>query len=299
MGDSDVGILIGLIGILIAIILFMIGFVILPLYRVKDLTTTIGKNVKDLARNSENFPFFTEAYWASITKESEFWAKLPIQRVDKLLISKEIAENHIESDDKIIVDSGTTIDQIPHILNIKYFNQRNTIEIYTNNLLAAVSAIPPAIKIFLLSGFIDSIYGATYIEEKEEAIRNLNATPATIIVLAASAISFEDGPMVSDQDYHNRIFKETLIKKALDRHLRLIIALDWTKFKEKTNRLQNVLQPADWINALARPNFSLIITNPPDNDTTEPVKMAKKIIEQFNQNSENNKRMKVVICERQ
>ncbi|GAF93680.1 unnamed protein product, partial [marine sediment metagenome] len=204
-------------------------------------------------------------------RQGHFWETLALQRSDKVAISTAIVEKHIKAGDTtIILDSGTTVEHVPFLLSQRGNVEANVnVKVYTNNLLAAVSVVPPPenFNCTLLAGRIDPIYGATYNTDNIEA--PYSGIQANVIILAAKAISFNKGPMVAKQDDHNREFKKGLIGKALQGapDVRLIIAVDWTKLSmdvAKRSGLRAVLSEEAWENVKNKSSFVLVTTEPPE-----------------------------------
>lgn len=274
--------------------LFLINNVLRSLDTLKDDIKLLRQNVDRICEGP--ILFSPNLFLTALAREAKFWGKLSIQRADKVLIASTIASEYIQEKDTIIVDSGTTVDQIPHLLHKKHLT------VYTNNLLAAISVVPPVegFNCFLLSGKIDPIYGATYdIDNLETSLRPIQANQ---IILAAAAISFEEGPMVSVLDTSNRLFKRELVRKALldSWNPRLIIAADWTKFKEDigvgaAKKSNAVLEIEDWRAVKATNRFVFVLTNPPDFLQTPDVIRAREEIKAFCINMEKGG-MKVKIC---
>jgi hypothetical protein len=266
-------------------------------------SANVGNKLQDAIKLMEKFSSPpsgvgpTQAgYLFPLGKEAKFWERLYYQRADKVIISREIATKYItEKDRTIIVDSGTTIDQIPYMLC-----QRNLhLKVFTNNLLAAVSVVPPppGFDCRLLPGRIDARYGATYnvgdIDGPLTQIRN-----ADKIILACPAISFEEGPLVDRSDDFNKQFKGQLIRQALDdpAHIQLIIAADWMKFGKAKNvvkEMKPVVGANEWRQVLEQEGFVLVATDPGELDTPEADR-ARSEIESFKKNSSRD-RMKLAI----
>lgn len=288
-----------IIGVFIAIFGIAVAVLVNP---IRNIQMQIASIQNDLKGSVSLSALSSQSYLEVLSKEWKFWEKLFKMRKDKILISNKIVDTRIEDHDKIIVDSGTTIDQIPRILNEKFFKKESLpLIVYTNNLIAAISVIPPSIRVYLLGGDIDSIYGATY-HSSDPALPLKDIEPQKII-LAATAISFEDGPMVSTRDTRNQIFKETLINKA-DKlpNCTLIIAADWTKFKkidldETSPKMQRVVNRTTWgrIRDNKDKEFYIYLTEPDSQDTSPAATEAKAIIKQFKDNGG----IKVVKCNKE
>jgi len=258
-------------------------------YELKSLKTELERIPEKLRHPSRSL--FVEA----LSKESDFWGKLTIQRADKYKISRFIIDTYIQDGETVILDSGTSIYEIPRMLH------KRNIKIYTNNLLASISIVPLAEKsnCFQLPGNVDTIYGATYDIDNIEAI--FKPIEANEIILAATAISFEDGPGINYGDDYNLAFKKELIMKAIygSDKPRLIIAVDWTKFKEEFKKKKvhrNVVKKDDWLSVLKRDNFALVTTYPDKLLKTQDAKIARQEIQKFKRN-ENEGGMKINIVE--
>jgi len=256
---------------------------------VKESLENIQKKVPSVLLPSSFLP--------ALAREAEFWQKINIHRADKILISATIASEYIGEKETIIVDSGTTVDQIPPILK----ENKPFVKVYTNNLLAAISVIPPTEKFrcILLSGEIDPIYGATYNIGKID--EPLKAIEANQIILAATAISFEDGPMVQAVDRCNLQFKRAMVQKALQDpgSPRLIIAVGWNKFQKaisEDSNLNPVLDHREWNAVRKDKNFVLVAAKPPESIRTIEAERAREVIKTFIKNMEQGW-MKIKICD--
>jgi DeoR/GlpR family transcriptional regulator of sugar metabolism len=267
--------------ILVAIILVLVVNILNSIYKIvadiKNINEKTGKIESIINEQSSNLSPYL--FLTAIAREAEFWGKLAIQRADKTCICRTIVDKYIEDGDIIVIDSGTTIDQIPSLLSGK----THDVKVYTNNLLAAISVVPAisGLECVLLPGIIDKFHGATY--NVRNVIFPLNPIDANKIILAATAISFEEGPMVLATDYQNLLFKRGLVEKALlAGNCKLIIAVDWTKFKHNEDEKYNsVLDEEQWNAAKANTNFVLITTKIPDQNHTVEANLARNIIDQF------------------
>jgi len=291
-----VGIIIGLLGIFIGILLFLITKILGGLDVLKEDVRALRENLERIRERP--ILFSPNLYLTALAREAKFWERLNIQRAEKIVIANKITTNYIQEGEIVIVDSGTTVDQIPHILREKLIKTR----VYTNNLLAAISVIPPieGCDCYLLSGRVDPIYGATY--DIEHIAEPLNPIRANKIVLACTSISFEQGPMVNVKDYSNLQFKKELVRKALEEYgsPRLIIAVDWTKFqegvvKDGTEELNAVLDLSTWKAVKSTQRFVLVTTNPPASLETPDSVMALEEMQKFLNNMDQGG-MKVEIC---
>lgn len=288
------GLIVALLGIFIAIFIALFTTILRSINELRIDVKSIQMNIESLRKT----PITPSSYlfFSVMAREEKFWGKLFIQRSDKIAISWTIASNYVQERDTIIVDSGTTVDQIPHILREKHL----IVKVHTNNLLAAISVVPrvEGFDCFLLSGKIDPIYGATYnIENIEGPLRLIKANQ---IILAATALSFEEGPMVNVLDISNRLFKRELVRKALqdDGNPSLLIAVDWTKFREDlkmSKKLNAVLEIEDWRSVKATKRFVFVTTNPPDSLQTPDAIRAREVISAFSTNMRKGG-MKVEIC---
>ena len=318
-----VGIIIALLGIFISIIIGLVFYISRSINQIsggivaiKNIPASITENqrainqligetrdIKESVKEIRGGPFVLPSpneFLQVLAIQSKFWEKLFIQRADKVRIASTIASRYIQDKDTIIVDSGTTVDQIPAILR----NQHPNVKVYTNNLLAAMSIVPPEKKFncSILSGRIDPNYGATYnIGDIEGPLKSIEPQQ---VIIAATAISFEKGPWVDPPDEHNREFKQKLVKKALDDPAgrRLIIAVDWTKFKNDSDKLDTmnpVLDIERWRAVRGTESFVLVTTNPPKDLRTPNAIESREVIKRFMDNMENMKNggMKIDVLE--
>jgi DeoR/GlpR family transcriptional regulator of sugar metabolism len=291
-----------IIGTLLALIGILVGVIMTLMVGVQSTTNSIKVDLKNLQiklETQQGFPS-SHQFLTVLAREAKFWEKLNIQRSDKILISQTIASEYIQDNSIIIIDSGTTVDQIPQILKEK----KTKVIIYTNNLLAAISVVPIEIgegfECFLLSGRIDPIFGALYnVPKIEEPLKTITANQ---IILAAMAISFEEGPMISAADYSNLKFKKELIRKVLEdkESPRLLIAVDYTKLhesivKKENDDLNTVLDQSTWKAIKSNKQFVLVTTMPLDSLKTPNAIIARKIINKFYKNMETGG-MQIRIC---
>ena len=297
--SSDISFFIGIISFLVAIIFFLFTFIARPLNKLQEKISRLekgsGGKLESPALLSSNF------FLTALEKERKFWSKITEERDNKTLIALTIANKYIERNDTILMDSGTTVDQIPLFLVEKGYNST----IYTNNLLAAILVIPygEEIDCNLLSGEIDPIFGATYSDETTTQI--LPSLNATLIILAATRISFKSGPMVHSKDYRNLTFKKELVRKSLmDGHKpRLIIATGYSKFtgdlnKEEEAQYNPVLDPETWNSVKAKDRFVLVTTKPPSGMKSRTASdTAMHEIKKFQTNMKKGG-MKIEICDK-
>lgn len=281
-----VGIIIALLGIFIGIIIVLVANILKPINQISGEMRDIKESIKEI-RGGPFIPPTTNEFWKALTIQSKFWQKLIKQRADKIRIASAIASNYIQDNDTIIVDSGTTVDQIPAILHVKHPN----VKVYTNNLLAAISVIPPEeFDCSILSGRIDPIYGATY--NTVDIGEPLKSLEPQRIILASWGISFEEGPLIEAKDRYNREFKRELVKKAVqDPKTQIIIAVDWTKFKkgkDKKGDINAVLDIEEWNSIKSNNHFVLVTTNPPKDlrtpEETKDAEEAREVIKRFKEN---------------
>lgn len=280
-----ISLFIGLFGIFIAIILVLTSNVLSKMGTLIQKMDNMEKIVQRIPREPTSLS--PNLFFTVLARDAKFWGKLFFQRADKVLIAGKIAANYIQKDETIIVDSGTTVDQIPHILHARQLK----VKIYTNNLLAAISVIPAVegFSCFLLSGKIDPFYGATYNSDNlKEILKPINADQ---IILSSTAITYDQGPLVQVLDRDNRLFKEALVEKSLGTEgPRLIIAVDWTKFRKSfsTDELTPVLGSPDWKAVRKTNRFILVATEPPNDLQTRDASIAREVIVDFKNNMESN-----------
>jgi DeoR/GlpR family transcriptional regulator of sugar metabolism len=285
-----IGVFVGLSGIFIAIILVLISNSLKSLETLKTDMKYLRENIDQIREGS--IPFSTNLFLAALAREAKFWEKLYLRRDHKVRIARRIASQYVQRNNTIIVDSGTTVDQIPPIL----FGKSVYVKVYTNNVLAAVSVLPPeeGFDCFLLEGKIDPLFGATYnVGNAETIAKPLQPIQANQIILAASAISFEYGPCVDVLDILNREFKKALVQKVLygANQPRLIIAVDWSKFKRvDLSRLTPVIDNPDWHTIRATERHVLVATSPPK-DAAEAQKELNMFVQNMKQGG-----MRVDIC---
>lgn len=213
----------------------------------------------------------------SLARGATFWQRLFLRIDDKARIASTIAKQYVDKGQTILLDSGTTVDQIPQMLPTSGDNS-----VYTNNLLAAIGTVHQTgrRKCHLLAGKIDSTYGATYpVRNGHSELDELNAN---VIVLSATAISFDKGPLVRADDHSNMNFKRTLVDKALNDGVEpvLLIACDWTKFVVPREDFNPVLAPEVWNAVRTNARFFLITTEPKQTPDIEK-KFVKKATEEI------------------
>jgi len=293
--------------VLAALAIWLMGIVVAVFIGVLNAVSNLRVEVKSIEKNLESLrahPLIpsSQLFLAALTRETRFWGKLFVQRSDKIAISSRLAASYVHEGDTIVVDSGTTIDQVPHILR----ERLKSVRVYTNNLLAAISTLPPVegFECFLLPGRIDPIYGATYnIGDIEGPLKSIKART---VILAAPAVSFDDGPMVDVEDYSNLHFKRELVRMALEDpvNVTLLVAVDWTKLIEDHRssehaRLNPVLVSEDWKTARATARFRIVTTPPPESLRTPEAMKAREVIDMFTDNMKRNKGMVIdlVQCE--
>jgi DeoR/GlpR family transcriptional regulator of sugar metabolism len=283
-----VGVIIGLLGVFIGVFFAQNERMSRDLNGVKGAIDSLRSELGERPMLPSAHLFLT-----TLTREAEFWERFSIQRADKILIARRIATKYVRDGDTVFVDSGTTVDQIPYMLR----QQGTKTTVFTNNLLAAISVVPQAedevAQCSLLPGRIDARYGATYnIGNVEEPVRQISANK---IVLAATAISFEEGPMVHVKDYQNLCFKRALVQRALAdaTNVSLVIGVDWTKFVQSHNQrgsagreLNAVLESQEWRAARSSSGFVLITTMPPESLQTSEACEARATVETFVRNAQ-------------
>lgn len=173
----------------------------------------------------------------ALMEQWDFFAKWVTNRVQKSAISANIARELIKSGDTILIDSGSTIDEIP-----KYLIGKD-VTIYTNNIFAVVrvSGIS-GIRIYQLPGWLDYHFAATYSAQANSMLDDLSIKT---VIIATRSISFEEGIHVEKNDEKNRQFKKLLIKYPTAE--RFIIAADSTKFGPCYENEMPILQPSEWV----------------------------------------------------
>jgi hypothetical protein len=209
-------------------------------------------------------------------------------RTDKLTICRYIATDLIQDKQGFILDSGTTIADIPLILSYR----KRGVRMFTNNLIAVIPIVGSGLRCTLLGGESDQEYGASYHETKGETLSWLRPIQCDWTILAAVRITYSDGPLVRAGDKKNQVWKESLIHKCLaEKSNRLVIAVDWTKFMlELTESYRQVWEPVlankeDWQEVLGRNDFFLVTQSPNNDDPLDPRReRARAIIRKFQVN---------------
>lgn len=293
---DPIGILVTVVALLVTLIVALIMHVSIILPKIQVAV----ENPKLAAPDATHCPMLLGNPWfQALRRVSDFWEKLAVQRAHKFLISYTIARGHIEDGDTIILDSGTTIAELPQYLNEK----KPRVTVYTNNLLAAIQVVPPAegFDCRVLAGRIDPLYGATYDSPAIAAV--LAGIRASKIILAATRLSVEDGPMVRASDVNNTVFKNELVRKALldPGDPVLMVAVDWTKLKrplslEGGDEYNAVLPQADWNSVMNTHRFLLVTTLPPVADDTAAAATARDVLDKFRRKADAGG-MRLVICE--
>ena len=210
--------------------------------------------------------------------ETRMAEKIIFQRADKIALSREVVLNHILDGDRIFVDSGSTIDQVPSLLSLIGKN----VHIHTNNILAAltISKQRRETVIKMMGGNISSYYTATYYNNPYRKLKRLRLDK---IILASRIVSFREGFMVNYEDQKNWEYKSFFARKAFNSNgkIKLIVVVDWTKFRRKGEYDRPVLSRDAWETFRNSENFSLIISEPPGHVHTKEAKYARQEIEKF------------------
>ena len=186
--SSDLSFFIGIISFLVAIIFFLFTFIARPLNKLQEKISRLekgsGGKLESPALLSSNF------FLTALEKERKFWSKITEERDNKTLIALTIANKYIERNDTILMDSGTTVDQIPLFPVEKGYNST----IYTNNLLAAILVIPYGEEIDCPYCDVYALY--QYIEELEKEIEHLKKFKEDVINACDNNFKDESGYII-------------------------------------------------------------------------------------------------------
>ncbi len=205
MSYGEISILLTILGIFVTILFIIVN----QYHKILNELTRINNQHPSFPPLPSTFLLPAHLVLMIFARGIKFWERLYIGTDEKLLIANTIARKFIKENSTVILDSGTTIDKIPQILTSK-----NT-KIYTYNLLAAIGVVhlKENIKCYLLPGWIDSTYGATY--KTKSSTDDFDNFDSNVIIVSATALSFDEGPLVRAKDFFNKDFKSSLIETAI------------------------------------------------------------------------------------
>lgn len=240
---------------------------------ITDLATAISNYITE-AHSTTDGPDFT----AFVSNQWRIFDRMARYRHEKLAICRHIVSNHVHSGDSILLDSGSTTDQITSELIRR---NEGSVRIFSNNVLAALHTTGTSVLRFsLLPGEFFQRSWAVY---SEEAVQRIDQLGINLFIMAAAALRFGLGVMVRDGEEGNRRFKERCFEAFQSRRdTRLILAVDCSKLCEPTSGHNPVISPKGW-RLLLRENverMTLVTCNPPQD---LPSRQRSAIIEQLSQ----------------
>jgi len=205
-------------------------------------------------------------------RETKFLARLLQYREDKAAIAQRIS-SYVKDNDIVIVDSGTTADQVPRELLAA---GRKGVTVYTNNILAAMSIVGGDILCHLLPGILEDQYAAIL---GAETCQKAAIVPCQVAVVAATSISAANGPCAASAA--NRLFKLALLGRNWT--AKIVFAVDWHKLRPPRGEEMPVFSEgiassqdySSWERLLeARGNDIVIVTTEPPEGVNEEERRA-------------------------
>ena len=233
--------------------------------RLKMLTQRLEEMLQQLR---ENQPFVSDDFTDStagpdlqvyLTSQWRFIAKVFRYRSEKSLICKKIVRNHISDESSVLLDSGSTPDQV----TAEILRTDKSARVVSNNVFAAVHlAGTNKVDFDLLPGRFDERYAAVYSPQAIEQIRN---GAFTLYILASARLRIDEGIMVLKEDFNNQQFKlEVMRKFAQEKCTRLVIAVDASKFCRGLERYMPIFDDqSEWKRIVASEGKRItVVTNP-------------------------------------
>lgn len=185
----------------------------------------------------------------------EFIEKTFHNRFEKHDICRRIVEKRIESNNSILLDSGSSVDLVTYELLTSGLED---VHVYSNNVFAAIHLVgTKKITFNMFGGVFSDKFAATYSPASNNRIREL---PIKAFIIAATAFRFDSGIMVNKKDKDNADFKKAALEAfKRSKTSRLVIAVDATKFIEPTEDHQPVVTREEWSELISSHSSRIII----------------------------------------
>jgi len=223
---------------------------------------TIVEEIEDLKSATQtvrpNFTTFITNQWRIFDRMSRY-------RHEKLKICQKLVDKHIQIGDTILLDSGSTVDQVTSELIGRPIGN---ITIYSNNVLAAMHLTGTSLVSFHL--FQGEFFQRSWAVYSEEANQRMDQLAVTVVIIAAAAFKASAGIFVRDGEIGNHHFKRKAIELFLNKpNLRLTIAVDGSKFYENLRGHHPIFSTKEWNGILSEYGKRIaIITSAPPRDAT-------------------------------
>jgi hypothetical protein len=218
-------------------------------------------------------------FTAFVANQWRFFDRMSRYRHQKHAICQAIVERHVRDGDAVLLDSGSTVDQVTSEIVAQ---QRKGVIVHSNNVLAALHLAGTSLVSFnLLPGEFFRHSWAVYSDEANERLETLGAQ---VVVLAVAAIRHTSGIMVREGETGNLKFK-TRALEAFQRHVtaQLIIAGDASKFCLATRGHQPIVPGRTWNEILKESsNRITIVTSPiPDDIAATERSLIQRQLDSF------------------
>ncbi len=211
-----------------------------------------------------DFTTFVSNQWRIFDRMAQY-------RYEKSLICRSIATDHIRSGDTVLLDSGSTTDQVTAELVAKGVSN---VSLYSNNVLAALHLTgTSSLRYYLLGGQFFERSWAVY---SEESSRRIDQLGVTVIVLAAAAFRMADGIMFRNGEEGNQAFKKSALDCFRDHpETRLVLAIDSSKFSTSVNGHKSALHKMAWTQLIQSSAARIdIVTSEIPKDVTDAQRAA-------------------------
>jgi len=241
-----------------------------------DDARQLVKDITEFRKASEQIrPDFT----TFVSNQWRFFDRMSHYRYEKLGICHRIVEKWISPGDVILLDSGSTTDQITSELIVKKIPN---VTIHSNNVLAAMHLSGTnAVRFHLLPGEYFQRSWAVY---SDEALNRLDQLGITLFIFGVAVVRFSGGIMFRTGENGNAKFK----KRALEifqahSDTKAIIAIDSSKFGLPTKGHEPVLSQQEWQKLLRTAGDRMIIVTSQVPESTFGAEQRSTILTQVEQ----------------
>jgi DeoR/GlpR family transcriptional regulator of sugar metabolism len=233
----------------------------------KELLTnseTLMREIQDIRSAVQevrpNFTTFITNQWRVFDRMSRY-------RHQKLKICQQIVGKHLQPGDNILLDSGSTVDQVTAELISRPVSN---ISIYSNNILAAAHLTGTSLIRFTL--FQGEFFQRSWAVYSQEANQRMDQFGISVVIIAAAVFRANSGVMVREKEEGNYLFKRRALEIFRQKEeSRLIIAIDASKFYENTNNHRSVFTQTEWKSLLTKAATRVtLVTSSVPRDATRP-----------------------------